>query len=140
MSLTFGSLDGFRAAFGSEIARQLEGRAPSALEIDAEVGLGELDLSVAEELARLAPHGAANREPIFALRSVTARSTRRVGNGHLQLTLDHGGALGEAIGFGLGDQDPGAGAQVDLLATAELDSFRGIRRTRLRVSRLVRAR
>jgi single-stranded-DNA-specific exonuclease len=140
MSLTFGSLDGFRAAFGSEIARQLEGRAPSALEIDAEVGLGELDLSVAEELARLAPHGAANREPIFALRSVTARSTRRVGNGHLQLSLDHGGALGEAIAFGLGDQDPGAGAQVDLLATAELDSFRGIRRTRLRVSRLVRAR
>jgi single-stranded-DNA-specific exonuclease len=140
MSLALDRLVDFRAAFVAEIARQFEGRLPTSLEVDAEVGLGDLDLSAAEELARLAPHGAANREPLFGLRAVTARATRRVGNGHLQLTLDHGGAIGEAIAFGLGDQDPGPGAQVDLVATAELDSFRGIRRTRLKVSRLIRAR
>jgi hypothetical protein len=59
-----------------------------------------------------------------------------VGKGHLQLTLDHGGAISEAIAFGLAEQDPGPGSRVDLIATAELDTFRGARRTRLRISRL----
>ena len=56
---------------------------------------------------------------------MTARATRVVGKDHLQLTLDHGGATGEAIAFGFADYDPGAGARVDLVATAELDTFRG---------------
>jgi len=133
------SLDGFRRDFAAEAARQLVGQPPRALEVDAEVALGDLSLPVAEELARLAPYGAANREPLFALAGVTALATRLVGKGHLQLTLDHAGATSEAIAFGLGDQDPGPGARVDLIATAELDTFRGARRARLKVSRLARA-
>ena len=69
--------------------------------------LRDLDLGFAEELARLAPFGVANREPLFALSGVTARTTRVVGKDHLQLTLDHGGAVGEAIAFGFAEADPG---------------------------------
>ncbi|HEY6474954.1 MAG TPA: single-stranded-DNA-specific exonuclease RecJ, partial [Polyangia bacterium] len=138
MSLPIDRLDGFRAAFVAEATRQLNGRLALAVEVDAEVALGELDLPFAEELARLAPFGAANREPLFALRGVTARSTRVVGKKHLQLTLDHDGATSEAIAFGFGERDPGAGAVLDLVATAELDTFRGARRARLRVTKLAR--
>ncbi len=139
MSLAWGELDGFRRSFVTEAARQLGGRTAVAVQVDAEVGLHELSLPVAEELGRLAPFGAANREPQFALSGVTTVATRLVGKGHLQLTLDHGGAMSEAIAFGLGDQDPGAGARVDLIATAELDTYRGQKRARLKVSRLARA-
>ena len=139
MSLPLSRLEDFRRAFVAEAAHQLAGRPPATLQVDAEVALGDLSLPLAEELARLGPYGAANREPLFALTGVTARATRQVGKGHLQLTLAHGGATGEAIAFGLGDQDPGAGARVDLIATAELDTYRGTRRTRLKVSRLARA-
>jgi single-stranded-DNA-specific exonuclease len=138
MSLAAGRLDDFRTAFVGEVTRQSGGRSAPALQVDAEVVLGDLDLILADELARLAPFGAANREPLFALRGVTARATRRVGKGHLQLTLDHGGATSEAIAFGCGDADPGAGALVDLVATAELDTFRGVRRTRLKVAKFAR--
>ncbi|HEY4394782.1 MAG TPA: single-stranded-DNA-specific exonuclease RecJ [Polyangia bacterium] len=138
MSLEIDRLDGFRGAFVAEAARQLNGRAALAVEVDAEVGLGELDLPFAEELARLGPFGQANREPLFALRGVTALSTRVVGKKHLQLTLDHDGAIGEAIAFGFGESDPGPGAVLDLVATAELDTFRGARRARLRVTKLAR--
>ncbi len=138
MSLRIESLEAFRRAFAAEAARQLAGRFATAVEVDAEVALGELDLPFTEELTRLGPFGAANREPLFALRGVTARSTRVVGKGHLQLTLDHDGATGEAIAFGFGDADPGPGAVLDLVATAELDTFRGARRTRLRVTKLAR--
>jgi single-stranded-DNA-specific exonuclease len=139
MSLPIMNLEAFRREFVAETARQLAGRAPAVVEVDAEVALGDLSLPLAEELARLAPFGAANREPRFALSGVTARATRQVGKGHLQLTLDHAGATGEAIAFGLAAHDPGAGARVDLIATAELDTYRGTRRTRLKVSRLARA-
>jgi single-stranded-DNA-specific exonuclease len=139
MSLAIDRLDGFRSAFVAEAARQLNGRAAAAaVEVDAEVGLGELDLPFAEELVRLGPFGQANREPLFALRGVTARSTRVVGKNHLQLTLDHDGATGEAIAFGFGERDPGPGAVLDLVASAELDTFRGARRARLRVTKLAR--
>jgi single-stranded-DNA-specific exonuclease len=138
LSIARERLDGFRAAFVAEAARQLAGRPAAAVDVDAEVALGDLDLAFAEELARLGPFGAANREPLFALRGVVARATRVVGKGHLQLTLDHGGVVSEAIAFGLGAADPGPGAVLDLLATAELDTFRGARRARLRVTKLAR--
>jgi len=137
MSLVIDQLDGFRQAFAAEAARQMVGRAPAALEVDAVVGLGDLTLPAAEELTRLAPYGAANREPVFALPGVVALATRQVGKGHLQLTLDHDGTTGEAIGFGLAGDDPGPGARVDLIASAQLDTFRGTRRTRLKVSRVL---
>ncbi len=136
--MTHDRLEGFRAAFAAEAARQLVGRSPTAVDVDAEVALGDLNVDFAEELARLGPFGAANREPVFALRGVVTRTTRVVGKGHLQLTLDHGGVLGEAIAFNLGNADPGPGAVLDLLATAELDTFRGSRRARLRVTKLAR--
>ena len=69
---------------------------------------------------------------------MTAESTRLVGQGHLQLSLRHRGAPGDAIAFGMADHDPGRGARVDLVASAELDVFRGNRRTRLKVKHLYR--
>ena len=140
MSVAIANLDAFRAAFVAEAARQLGAVRPSsAVTVDAEVTLRDLDLGFAEELARLAPFGVANREPLFALSGVTASATRVVGKDHLQLTLAHGGAMGEAIAFGFADADPGPGARVDLAATAELDTFRGLTRVRLKVAKLARA-
>jgi single-stranded-DNA-specific exonuclease len=139
MSLSIGSLDAFRDAFATEAARQLVATpSVSALAVDAEVTLRDLDLGFTEELARLAPFGVANREPLFVLSGVTTEATRVVGKDHLQLTLAHAGTTGEAIAFGLAGVDPGAGARVDLVATAELDNFRGVARTRLKVSRLAK--
>jgi single-stranded-DNA-specific exonuclease len=140
MSIAIAELDAFRATFAAEAARQLGAARPSAaVAVDAEVTLRDLDLGFAEELARLAPFGVANREPLFALSGVTASATRVVGKDHLQLTLAHGGAMGEAIAFGFADADPGPGARVDLAATAELDTFRGLTRVRLKVAKLARA-
>jgi single-stranded-DNA-specific exonuclease len=137
MTVTPERLDGFRAAFCDAIRVQAAGRAATPLRVDAVVGLSELDVPFAEELARLAPFGAANAEPLFALRGLTTETTRQVGQGHLQLTLSDASAVADAIAFGMADRDPGSGANVDLLATAELDTFRGTRRARLKVRHLI---
>jgi single-stranded-DNA-specific exonuclease len=138
MSLHVGRLEAFRQAFVREAALRLGNATRPPLVVDAVVELHELDLNAAEELGRLAPFGAANAQPIFALPGVTAESTRLVGQGHLMLTLRHRGATGDAIAFGMADRDPGQGACVDLVACAELDTFRGNRRARLKVKHLYR--
>ncbi|HVZ72193.1 MAG TPA: single-stranded-DNA-specific exonuclease RecJ [Polyangia bacterium] len=136
MSVAAPALEAFRRAFVGAVADQAQTRAAPAVRVDAFVSLGDLDVSFAEELARLQPFGAANAEPIFGLRGLTTHATRTVGQGHLQLTLGDDATVGEAIAFGMADRDPGSGSRVDLLATAELDTFRGTRRARLKVREL----
>ena len=114
--------------------------AQEMVEADAVARLAELDVTQAEELARLAPFGNANGEPLIVVPGVVARSTRVVGTSHLQLTLADGDVVSEAIAFGMGDRDPGRGVCLDVIGTAEVDEFRGQRRLRLRLRHLIRSR
>jgi hypothetical protein len=57
----------------------------------------------------------------------------------LQLTLVHDGAVSDAIAFGMADRDPGRGAHLDVIGTAEVDQFRGQRKIRLRLRHLLRS-
>jgi single-stranded-DNA-specific exonuclease len=143
LSLAPERLAGFRAAFAEAVGRHRPaGPASRALVVDGVVDLAEVDVYLAEELSRLAPFGVANGEPVLAVPGVVATATRVVGQGHLQLELGAargGRARGEAIAFNMADQDPGRGASLDLIGTADLETFRGTRRARLRVKHLVRS-
>lgn len=140
MSVAVERFPAFREAFVAGARAHFTGVTDDPIvEVDAEADLAELDVPQAEELERLGPFGVANPEPLLALPAVMARATRVVGNNHLQLTLSRGAAVGDAIAFGMGDRDPGEGATVHVIGTAEVDSYRGYRRTRLRVRHLLRA-
>ena len=139
LGLSAGQMEAFRASFVAQAQRHFDGRMEdSTLEVDAVADLADLDLVQAEELERLAPFGMGNSEPLFALPGVVARSTRVVGTSHLQMTLSCGAAVSQAIAFGMADRDPGEGTQIDIIATAEIDSFRGNRRPRVRVKQILR--
>jgi single-stranded-DNA-specific exonuclease len=139
MSLTLPNLGAFRAAFVGAAQAHFSGRVEAAaVEVDAVAELAELDLAQVEELERLAPFGAANSEPLLAIPGVVTRATKVVGANHLQLTLARGTAVGDAIAFGMADRDPGQGTSVHVIGNAEVDSYRGYRRTRLRVRHLLR--
>jgi single-stranded-DNA-specific exonuclease len=139
LGLSAGQMEAFRASFVAQAQRHFDGRMEdSALEVDAVADLADLDLVQAEELERLAPFGMGNSEPLFALPGVVARSTRVVGTSHLQMTLSRGAAVSQAIAFGMADRDPGEGTQIDIIGTAEIDSFRGNRRPRVRVKQILR--
>ncbi len=74
----------------------------------------------------------------MALPQVQVQSTRVVGERHLQLTLSGNGAVAEAIAFGMAADAPPEGTLVDILASPEVDAFRGYRRPRLRVKHIFR--
>lgn len=128
----------FRAAFAARAAAHAGGGPEEVALADARAELSELDLATVEELARLAPFGNANGEPAVALGQVLVRTSRVVGQSHLQLTVEKAGFVVDGIGFGMAAEAPPEGSQIDLVACPEVDSYRGYRRPRLRVRRILR--
>ncbi|HEX8951678.1 MAG TPA: DHHA1 domain-containing protein, partial [Polyangia bacterium] len=119
-----------RASFGGE--------APAAtLGVDAEIALDAVDELLAEEVGRLEPFGVGNPEPVLGARGVTLERTRVVGESHLQVTLRDGLHARDGIGFWLAASDrspaPGLGARVRAAFIPEIDTFRGVRRVRVRL-------
>lgn len=130
----------FRRAFSAGVVAGRTSQPTSTVTVDGVLDLAELNLALAEELARLGPFGVSNREPILAVAGVRTTGTRVVGQGHLQLSITRHGAHAEAIGFNMAGEDPGSGAELDLIGVADLDIFKGNRRARLRVKHLLRPR
>jgi len=128
-----------REALGAAVARFAEGSGPIAQDAcDAEVALAEIDEPLCTELGSLAPFGQDNAAPRLVARGLRVRSSRKVGDGsHLKLDVEdaHGNVRG-AIAFGQGEQDPGAGATVDLAFTPVVSEWNGNRRVELEVAGL----
>ena len=110
------------------------GDAPAAtLGVDAEIALDAVDELLAEEIGRMEPFGIGNPEPVLGARGVTLERTRVVGDNHLQVTLRDGLHARDGIGFCLAERDPGIGARVRAAFIPEVDTFRGVRRVRVRL-------
>ena len=133
-------VDALREALWSAVSRRGEAAAvdPAA---DAQVELGEVDERLADELGKLAPFGKENEQPVLVGRGLRVRDSRRVGDGsHLKLVLEgQGGVVRGAIGFGLGEQDPGPGAAIDCAFNAGISTWRGGRSVELTIRELAPA-
>jgi single-stranded-DNA-specific exonuclease len=87
-------LETLLAAAGAERA------AETVLRIDGLIGAGAATPALADRLAEAGPFGAGAPAPRLALARARILATRRVGTGHLALTLgDEGGARAEGIAF-----------------------------------------
>lgn len=104
------------------------------LSIDGEVLPADADRALAEELARLAPFGAGNPEPVFASRDVTVREVRVMGKDrtHLRLSFDTPRGTRPAVWFGGAAQAPRPGDRVDVAWSVELDDRSGDARLKVR--------
>jgi single-stranded-DNA-specific exonuclease len=124
----------------SAAAAEYLGQAPAAptLALDAEVPLqlitgcdGE---RFGDELARLEPFGVANPEPCLGARDLVLERTRVVGDGkHLQVTLSDGLHACDGIGFHFAADAPEPGARVRAAFVPEIDTWRGVKRLRVRL-------
>lgn len=96
------------------------------LDIEAEVTLDDLQGGIMAELARLAPFGTGNPEPVLALRNMQVVNACAVGGqSHLKLCLSQNGRTLETIGFGLGDVLPELGPRVRVAVTRHTSQYRG---------------
>ncbi|SNB44828.1 single-stranded-DNA-specific exonuclease RecJ [Geobacter sp. DSM 9736] len=71
------------------------------INIDAELDPTDITLDLADQMEHLAPFGAGNPEPVFALRRVKIAERRILKESHLKLRVAAGGRTFEAIGFNM---------------------------------------
>ncbi len=99
---------------------------------DGEIALEDLDEGLIEHMARAAPFGRSNPEPVFVLRGVKIGEFRELKGGHLK-----GQVLGdrpiEFIAFGMADRQVLFAGSTDLLVTPEINEWLGKRTLQLRV-------
>jgi len=103
------------------------------LAIDALTTLEHLNDSFVSELEALAPFGTGNPEPILALENLNVIGSRLVGKGHLRVRIKEGGAIREAIGFGMGSWHPLAGEGMKMAFAPQIGIFQGKRNLQMKI-------
>lgn len=105
----FEMLSGSIEELKSRLAREIEGsftydELVPKTRIDVEAEPEELSCDLAREIERLAPFGQGNPSPVFLSKNMKVDSCKKVGakGSHVKLKLSRGGAVIDAIGFGLG--------------------------------------
>lgn len=112
---------------------------PSALWLDADLNLENIDWNLVSLLDRFRPFGTGNPKPIFFLSNLEVENSRAFGNGgiHLEISFKkHSGEIMRAIGFFMQQKLDFAiekGAKVDLAAFVEKNTFNGRTELRLRI-------
>ncbi len=120
----------FREAFQAVARERLGSAEPRpVLRVDAEIGLGEVDLELSRYMRYAGPFGRGNREPVFVARRVRLAGPPRVLKGaHLKFRMVRDGAGLGAIGFRLAQRvslDAIADRPVDVAFTLLENTFRG---------------
>ena len=131
LSMRTDHLSAFRKGLGQAIELQLGGIVPEepTLQIDAWLGLEEVDLELASALESLAPFGAGNPELVMATRSVRLRSASLIGKTreHMRLNIEDGyGNLQSVLWWNGADEElPEQGSTFDIAYSMRASSFRG---------------
>jgi single-stranded-DNA-specific exonuclease len=137
ISLQKENLAAFRRGLGKAIEKQLGEviREEPALQIDAWLELGEIDLELAEALEALAPFGAGNPPLTFATRNVKIKSVAEIGKGreHLRLNVEDEERNVQSILWWNGEKDElsANGSRVDIAYSMRATTFRGERQLAL---------
>ncbi|MCY2928399.1 MAG: single-stranded-DNA-specific exonuclease RecJ [Planctomycetota bacterium] len=126
-----GRIEAFAAAFAAYAAAHLpDGAVAPTLAVDADVSLAALNLKAVTHIAKMAPFGEGNPEPVVVLRGCRLMTPpQRMGRNGATVSclLTQNDARIRAVGFGMGDlADLLVGVNtVDVAGTPVLNTFNG---------------
>ena len=128
-----GRFERFREALSEVAAARLDvADLQRVLLHDGPLDVVAVDFALCRALARAAPFGRKNPEPTFLFRGVAPVGLRELKGGHLKATLDSARHV-EMIAFGAAERAAQIGRTIDVLATPEINEFRGAQSLQLRV-------
>ncbi|MBW1809458.1 MAG: single-stranded-DNA-specific exonuclease RecJ [Deltaproteobacteria bacterium] len=129
LSIRAENVDAFRDAFLAAVVEQSSSlQAAKIIKVDQELQPAIWTNELVEKLAMLSPHGLGNPEPLFIARNVSVKSARKVGRDspyHIKAVFNDDGRFLDGIGFSMGDRLDEMSEQVDLVYSAELNSWDG---------------
>ncbi|HEX5853821.1 MAG TPA: single-stranded-DNA-specific exonuclease RecJ [Solirubrobacteraceae bacterium] len=129
-----GAVDAFQDALCAHVERVMRAEDLIPVErVDAIVDGDELGMTLAEELATLAPFGRGNPSVSLMLADATFADARPMGEGkHVRFTVESGGARARAVAFGNGGRLPVAdGVPAQATFTLEVNEWNGVSEPRL---------
>jgi single-stranded-DNA-specific exonuclease len=111
------------------------------LQVDLALPAAYVDYALYRDLARLAPCGPGNPEPLVAVLGLTVQRVRAASGGHTQLVLRRERDVIDGIAFGRPDLAAGLaeGDQVDVVARLASRAFGGIETLQLEVRDVARS-
>ena len=128
LTIRCGNLDAFRARLNDVARRSIKSEnLQAALDLDAEVGLDELNLQSLQALGRVKPVGQGNRSIQFCSRALShQRPLERVGaeKQHVKMWVTDGVATHEAVWWGAGNESLPVG-KFDLAFAPEINRYNG---------------
>jgi len=106
---------------------------------DAETSLAQLDLAAVETLEAFTPFGAGNPEPLVCLRDVRVQQVQDLNGGHVRFTVRQDGLTLPGIAFGFAERRDELCGELDMLATPQVNRWKGRNSVQLVVKDLRRA-
>ena len=97
------------------------------LDIDLEIGVDDIDISLVEEINKLEPFGMSNPSPIFSIRNLTLKQKKLMGSTkeHLKLIIDTPKGAKDCVWWSRGDVPLIAGDKLDIAFAPQLNTFNG---------------
>ena len=122
------SFETVKKALNQTIDEMLNGQKLNpSLDIDLELDIKDLDISLIEEINKLEPFGASNPSPTFAIRNLTLKQKKLMGStkDHLKLIIDTPSGTKDCVWWSRGDIPLIAGDTLDIAFAPQLNTFNG---------------
>ena len=123
------SFEDVKKALNQTVDEMLNGqKLKPSLDIDMELSLDDIDVSLIEEISKLEPFGMSNPSPTFVVNNVTLKEKKLMGSTkeHLKLIIEGPNGNLDCVWWSRGDIPLLAGDKMDIAFAPQLNVFNGV--------------
>ena len=118
-----------KKALNQTIDEMLNGqKLTPSLDVDMEITMKDVDVSLVEELSKLEPYGASNPSPTFVINNLTLKQKKLMGSTkeHLKLSVDGPNGTVDCVWWSRGDVPLIVGDKLDIAFAPQINEFNGV--------------
>lgn len=122
------SFETIKKALNKTIDEMLNGeKLNPSIDIDLELDINDVDVSLVEEISKLEPFGMSNPSPTFAIKNLTLKQKKLMGatKDHLKLIIDTPNGSKDCVWWSRGDIPLIQGDKMDIAFAPQLNTFNG---------------
>ena len=123
------SFETVKKALNQTIDEMLNGQTLSpSLDVDLELSINDIDVSLVEEISKLEPFGASNPSPTFVVKDLVLKQKKLMGatKEHLKLIVETPTGLMDCVWWSKGDVKLIAGDKIDVAFAPQINVFNGV--------------
>ena len=123
------SFETVKKALNKTVDEMLNGqKLTPSLDIDMELSIDDVDISLVEEISKLEPFGASNPSPAFVVNNLTLKEKKLMGStkDHLKLIVETPNGTIDCVWWSRGDIPLISGDKIDIAFAPQLNTFNGV--------------